>query len=311
MTFEVRSPQIISEELDDLRQGLHENQKFLSQFPNDFALQLSLKCWQTREQELLDELESSYDNRFIDTTQIRIDGDPVDGFAISLPYFGKLVNGFNDVLVAIVENHLNPDGLQTIQPQEIQKFSRMNLVAMGSGSFRIILSSSEPTVATSHASEAFDIFQDLLECGSDRGKIKEKRGLLGVNVIKKYQHLLEVIYKNNSEVTFYSKNRIHNRKIRTVNKESAKRIADVITQENRSPQEDITLTGKLVLIDLMANKFKFLYDGSKIIKGSFKPNAADEIRKYLGEEIEIKFSVITEYNDITGEVVKKWEIKDI
>lgn len=311
MTSDSRTPQLILEELDDLRQGLIENQQILTQFPDDLALQISLKCWQSREQELLNELESSYDDRFLDTTQIRIDGEPVDGFAISLPYFGKVINGFNDVLSAIVEKQLNPDGLQTIQPQEIQKFSRMNLVAMASGSFRIILSSTKPTLTTSPVTEAFDIFQDLLECGSDREKIKEIRGTLGVNVIKKYQHLLEIIYKNNSGVTFYSKHRVYNRKIHSVSKESAKRIAEVITQENRSPQEEITLTGKLVLIDLMANKFKFLYDGSKVIKGTFKPDAANEIRKCLGENMDIKFSVVTEYNDITGETVKKWEIKEI
>jgi len=311
MTLNPRSPQLILEELDDLRQGLLENQKLLCQFPEDLALQISLKCWQTREQELLNELELSYDNRYIDTTQIRIDGDPVDGFIISLPYFGKVINGFNDVLSAIVENQLNPDGLHTIQPQEIQKLSRMNLVAMGSGSFRIFLSSTEPTVSDSPASEAFDIFQDLLECGFDQQKIKEKRGLLGVNVIKKYQHLLEIIYKNNSNLTFYSKRRVHNRKIQSVSKESAKRIADVITRENRSPQEEVKLTGKLVLIDLMANKFKFLYEGGKVIKGTFNPKATEEIRKCLGEEMDVQFSVITEYNDITGEIVKKWEIKEI
>lgn len=313
MEIAYRDPHLIKEELDDLKSLIIENQNLLETYSDDVALKLGLDSLKNHEEELIIELKNAYEKKNLDTYDIRLEGEPVKNSKISLLYLGKISTNFQELVTAIVHKDQFGKRARGPIPVSVQKASILDVVATTPGSFRVILAGQNPTLIESPVKTALIRLNELMDCEDDREKIRNISQELGVRVIKKYQKLLDTVYKNNSTLTLYDKMRPIDFTSKKLTTENAKKIFDVISDEQSMFQGEFNYKGMFKGISIISNSFEFFKEeNEELIKGKFDPKLTPAIKKILLDQpILAKFSMETRYNDITDTETQEWEFLEI
>ncbi len=307
MSEDYRRPAFIQEELSDLQKLIRENEVLMSKYPDKFSLKIRHKNLKDREEQLLFELRNSLTRYQMDAFDYVLDGSIVDNQRISLSFFGNLMSTLQDITSSIAQSLTGKPTIKGTIPADVLKASRLDLIAIAAGSFRVILSSHEPQIAESSAKTALRYFNDLIECGYDKAAIKELSSKFGKRVLMKYKEFLEIIYKNNANIIMYDKNAFENFRTQKITSELAKKIYDVIIEVEKVPDISVEYRGALKGINLIKNTFVFLVDDShEIIDGKFEETLANEVIKRLNIPTTIKFNLTTTINDITYDENKEW-----
>lgn len=304
MIDEYRRPHAIQKELSYLQELIRENKELILTYPDDYALKLNLKSLINREENILKELKLVYNRLQMETFDIVLDGDQITGNSIILSFFGKIASIFQEITTSITES-LSKEPLT----QDILEQSRFNFIGVGSGSFRIILSTTQPAIAEPLSMKSLRSFNELLYCGENRENIKEQIEILGIKTIIKYKNLLNTLYKNNSDITFYDKMRPQEFKTITISSSVAKKIYDVISKAEEIPDKTFTYKGVLKGISFFSFTFEFLIDESQEkIKGKFNKSLSSDVKNNFDKISIAKFRLASNWNEVTEKEKKNWEL---
>lgn len=311
MADDRRDPSIIQEELSDLETLIRKKEKLISKHPDKFSLKIGYQSLKDREEHLLFELQSSYGRHQMDTFDFVLKGDIVDKHTISLSFFGDFASYLQDIVASIAQSLIGKPTEQGPISKEILDASRLDLVATTAGSFRFVLSSHQPQLGESIAKRALQQFTNLTDCEDDKDKIKNMTKNLGLRSMKKYQKLLEILYKNNVDIRMYDKIIPEGFHTKEITSDLAKRIYYVISEVSELPAESFTYYGKLTGVNIRSFTFEFVVDETnEIIKGTFGASLAEETKKRLDTKSTIKFEVSTAFEDVLNEEKKEWQIVD-
>lgn len=307
MSDDHRRPAFIQEELSDLQKLMRENEVLISRYPDKFSLNFKYQKLRDKEEQLLFELRNSLMRYQIDAFDYVLDGDVVDNHKISLSFFGNLMSILQDVTFSISQSLTGKTTLKGVISADVQNASRLDLVAVATGSFRVILSSHEPQLYESSAKTALRHLNDLIECGDNRAAIKEFTSGFERKVLIDYKKFLKLIYKNNANIIMYDTNASEDLRTQKITSELAKKIYDSIIEVETVPDISVEYSGVLKGISLIKNTFEFVVDDSpEQIDGKFERNLSNEVIEHLNIPSIIKFNMTTTYKDITNEEKKEW-----
>jgi hypothetical protein len=315
MSDDYRRSAFIQEELSDLQKLIRENEFLISRYPDKFSLTFKYQKLRDKEEQLLFELRNSLMRHQIDAFDYVLDGDVVDNHKVSLSFFGNLMSILQDVTFSISQSLTEKTILNGVISADVQNASRLDLVAVASGSFRVILSSHEPQLNESSAKIALRYFNDLIECGDNKAAIKEFTSNFERKVLVDYKKFLRLLYKNNADIIMYDTNASEeydtyaseDLRPQQITHEFAKKIYDSIIEVETVPDISVEYRGVLKGISLIKNTFEFVVDDShEKIDGKFEESLSNEVIEHLNIPTIIKFNVTTTYRDITNEEKKDW-----
>ncbi|AKB24059.1 hypothetical protein MSMTP_0590 [Methanosarcina sp. MTP4] len=309
MIEKVRRPSIIQEELSELNELIVNKEQLVEKYPDKFSLKIGLYSLKEREEYLLKELEKAYERLNIDTFDFVFDGEIVQKHRISLSFFGKFTSALQEVVTSISQSMIDKPTAKGAIPKEICAWSQLDLIATAPGSFRMILASHQPHLENSIQKKAFCCLNELTDCEDDKEAIKAISKEIGIRSMKKYQNLVEIIYKNNATIKMYDKIVPEGFHTKEITSPLAKRIYDAISDVAEMPDETVTYYGKLTGVNVRSFSFEFVIeDTNEIITGSFGSSLAEEVKRHLDSIATIEFNVSTVFEDIIEEEKKKWTI---
>ena len=132
---------------------------------------------------------------------------------------------------------------------------------------------------------------------------------MGIKTIIKYKNLLNTLYKNNSDITFYDKMRPQEFKPITISSPVAKKIYDVISKAEEIPDKTLTYKGVLKGISFFSFTFEFLIDESQEkIKGKFNKSLSSDVKNNFDKISIAKFRLASNWNEVTETEIKNWEL---
>jgi hypothetical protein len=282
----------------------------MEKYPGDMFLKLGYDSFKHREECLLVELRESYERFQIDTFDFVIDGDVVRDHRVSLQFLGSFSNALQDVVSTMSYSLLPNSTGRNRAHREISAASQMDLVATATGSFRIILSSHDPQLGDSISKQSLQIFNKLVDCEDDKEKIKQISREVGIKPMKKYQKLMEVIFKSSASIKMYDLVSPEGFNTKFIASDLAERIYNAINEAEELPVETVIHRGRLTGVNVRSCKFEFIMEETHtIINGKFSSSLAEEAKRNLNTSTSIQFNVTTVYDDILAEVKKDWEIK--
>lgn len=309
MAVDHRRPSLIQEELSDLNELIRSKLLLMEKYPNETILKIGYDSLKNREKDLLVELKESYERFQTDVFDFVIDGNVTNNYRISLEFLGSFSYALQETVSSISQSIIAEPTIRGVIPREICARAQIDLVATATGSFRMILANHETQLGESIPKQSLRILNNLIDCEDDKSNIKQISQEVGLRSMKKYQRLMEVIYKNKADIKMYDiivPEGFHRKEI---THDLAKRIYNAISEVAEMPIETLTYAGKLTGINVRSYKFEFVIDnGEQIITGKFDDSLAGEAKRHLDTFTTIEFSVSTTYDDILGEESKEWAI---
>jgi hypothetical protein len=286
----------------------------LERYPDKFSLKMGLRSLKSREDGLLLELKQSYERYHTDVFDLTFDGDIVRAHRISLPFFGSFAYTLQDVINDISLSTLNKSMPTKAINKEIRDSFQLDLVATTSGSFRIIIASQETPnhetqIGESYSKQSLRLLNNLTDCKDDKEKLKEINKKIGTESMKKYQKLMEIVYKNNATIKMYDKIIPEGFHTEDIDTELARRIYNAIKDVTNNPPEKVTYFGLLTMVNVRSCKFEFIIDESEErITGDFARSIIEEATKRLNTKTNIQFDLSTKYDDVLDQQKSSWSI---
>ncbi|GEM_PF-1085662 len=311
MTDEIRRPKLVQEELSQIAELIRDNADLVNQYPDRFSLKLHLISLQNREKELLLELSNSYNRLQIDTFDLDVDGKYVENYRISTEVLGNLLVKFQRIVTSIaVQSESGEPSLSARGPisQLTIENSRIDVIATcPAASVRVVFSSNKPEITESRARIALKRFNRLLACEDRNDLIKQEINELGPRTIKRYKDLLDVIYKSQSDITFYDIIIPEGFETKVITSELAKRIWDKITNEEAVPDREEQYRGVIKGLSLLRDTFQFLIDDSgEVISGGFDQGLRERVKNSLDRHSVALFKITSKQNELTEEIDKDY-----
>lgn len=173
-----------------------------------------------------------------------------------------------------------------------------------------------PTLAESPPyKEALKQFNDLLECGSDRKKIKQLSTKVGTRSIARYKEFMEVVRTYEGEVGLYEVFGNDSFASRKVTYEQANSIVAAIEKVEETPDREETYTGEFTMIDRDKMKFRFAPNDPEIpgIECTFSDEIPEDVRLSVihDRKYVVKFVIESKYNPVTDSETQTYIISEI
>lgn len=309
MTEEFRRPSVIQEKLASLSELKREKIVLIDKNPNNDLLKTELNYLVKQEEQLLLELKESYERYQMDAFDFLIEGDVVQAHRISLQFIGSFSYTLQEVVTSISQSIISKPTDKGLIPKEIWDISQLDLVATTTGSFRMIVTSHEPQLGDSVPKQCLQRLNSLTDCKDDKEKIKQISKDIGTRPMKKYQKLMEIIFKNKVSLKMYDLIIPAGFYTRKITAELAKKIYYAIGETSEQSVERVTYFGKLTGVNTRSHNFEFVVeDTEEVIKGHFDKSLSSRIAKRLDTHATIQFNVSTTYDDLLNEEKKVWSI---
>ena len=310
MDSELRRPSSILSELDQLHEVIDENRRLIEENPSELALQVNLMSLECREKDLLEELQESNRRMLLDTFDFDIEGKHVMNHSISSTVLGEMLLGLQGTVDSIAYSlEEGPSNSRGPIPESILSSSRIDMAAACEGSFRIILTSSQPALVESVVKRSLRRLNSLLDCQDNKELIKQEIKELGPRAINKYKKFLETIYKTKSQIKMYDIFKPEGFETKVITSDLAERIWKIIDQEESVPDKEEEYSGTIKELNLFTHKFQFLIeDSAEKINGSFDPGLNNEMKRHFDEFTKACFKVSSKQNETTGELYKEYAL---
>lgn len=309
MLDEYRRPSIIQEELTDLNELIRNKLLLMEKYPNEIPLKIGHKSLKNREKHLLLELKEAYGRFQTDTFDFVIEGEVVKDYRVSLQFLGSFSNALQDVVTSMSQSIISEPTIRGVIPNEICAASQMDLVATATGSFRMVVASHETHLGDSISKQSLRLLNNLVDCEDDKEKIKKISREIGLRSMKKYQKLMEVIFKNRADIKMYDIIIPEGFHTKEVTRNLARKIYNAISDVNEMPTESMTYFGKLTGVNVRSYKFEFVIEEYEdIITGNFDSTLAEEAKNHLDTSTNIRFNIATIYDEILDEEKREWSI---
>lgn len=302
----------ISRDLAEIDDAIRVTREFMIQYPDEPTIELSLRSWEYKKQLLFEELIQSNDLSRQHAFDVAFDGGPVSDSKISLDCLGDMLSSFQEVIKYIVSNGVDDDVVtRKITRNDVKKISQLNILAISTGSFRVIVAPSlthdkDYGYDKSPLLDALDKFNQLINCDDNTSEIKKMKSDIGAQSLEKYKDFISNLKKYKLNVKFSDEiktERIHKKEITN---ESATKIYKAINEEAISEKEELII-GKLRAIDTLERRFTFLTSEDFKIKGKYDKQLDDTLSNPdFKEEISAVFTHRITSNDILNKHQEDW-----
>lgn len=308
MNLEHRYPNLIEEEIEDVKEIIQVNDELIPKFPDDSVLKSNLKYLKNRKSELMDELKASYKHYNIETIDFVLDkADPPIIEVMNLSY--KLQELFYPLAYASKE----PIKRGTIIPIDIKSATTLGVRRAKAGSLRISLiidplKSDPQKKFIPLMRTAIDNLNTLISCGTDGELIKEQTAKLGTQSIDRYIAFLGTISKYETGVSLIDNNKPKDYKPYKLTKEFADSVTQVIIKTNNPPDETAIIKGELGVIDTFSQKFTIKDDDGKKTPIKFDEHFTEQVKKRLEQHVVVKINIKKTYHEIQDKTEETKEL---
>jgi len=314
MDNELRRPGSILSELDQLHELIDENRRLVEEDPAELALQLNLMSLESRETFLLDELRIANKRNAIDTFDLEIKGKYVENHRISSDVLGKTLIKFQSVIHSIDYSlKEGPSATQNAIPETIRSSSRIDTLAMCPASFRLVLSSNQPSwFGESPTKIALRRFNRLLDCGDNKDLIKQEIKELGLRTINRYKDFLDTVYNTSVEIKLYDAIKPEGFETKVLTYDLAKKIWDVIDLEEAIPEQEDSYRGTLKGLSLINYTFQFVIDETgDVIGGGFDSSLSDSLINMMNKTSVGLFKIAIKRNELSEKLYKVYTLLNL
>lgn len=310
----LREMSVIKKELDDLNALIGENIELIHLYPYDSALKFNLESLKCQHELILDELFEARSKKGKDTYDLVFEGDAVRGTSISMHLIG-ILGTYQDIVTSMVQRDMCGERSSGRISYDVKKMSELLVVATAPGSFRVIIGGSENCLDEPRYRKAMNEINDLIDCGYDKNKIKEKRKVVGARVFTKYKRLLLTLKDNGSSMGLYEKYRGPGIVPHRIHKEDAEKIYAAINEVEQKPDEIMEYEGYLVgcMLDTRTVHFKTMSD--EIISAKMDDDLTGiETAPCLDSKMDqtvksrAEFTLSREYNEAEDKESKNWTL---
>jgi len=311
---ELRRPSSILRELDRLHKLISENRQLVDENPSEVALQLNLMSLEGRETSLLYELCESNKRNAVDTFDIDIEGEYVTNHQISSDVLGRTLIKFQSVIHSIDYSlKAGSSAMRGPIPDSILSSSRINAVAMCAGSFRLVLSSDQPSwFGDSSTKTALNRFNRLLDCGDNKDLIKQEIKELGLRTINRYKDFLDTVYNTSVEIKLYDAIKPEGFETKVLTYDLAKKIWDVIDLEEAIPEQEDSYRGTLKGLSLINYTFQFVIDETgDVIGGGFDSSLSDSLINMMNKTSVGLFKIAIKRNELSEKLYKVYTLLNL
>lgn len=308
MNLNHRSPDLIEEEIEDVKEIIKVNESLISDFPEDSILKSNLEYLKTKKTSLMDELKYSYKHYNIETIDFVIDkSNPPIIEALNLSY--KL----QDLFYPLAYASKNPVKRGTNIPTDIKNATTLGIRKATAGSLRISLKidplKSDPQKKFIPLMRtAINNFNTLISCGTDGELIKEQTERLGTQSIDRYMAFLETISKYETSVYLFDNDKSNEYKPHKLTKKFAEAVTEVIVKTNNPPDEKIVIEGELGVIDTFSQKFTIKDKERKKSIIEYGEHFTEQVKKRLEQYVKVEINIKKTYHEVQDKTDKKMEL---
>lgn len=306
-----RSPKIILEEINDIRDVIQTGEKILLEFHGDSNIKFMLDQDKEREKRLVDEYKQTLLNNRVHVLdfvfETNSDKLPLTILNFALQEFNQLLNKIREKLVDKKSENIE-----------------LYLDSIFSGSYGILLSTPwDNKLINSEYEDSFKIFINTIN------KILKENDAISIHdilqtelkgnkeTIRKYKKFFEAVKKAKTPIKIKWGNPIDKKEYTVqMNYNNIENLYNFLSTE-RPIEKIIEITGKIKAIDLLQHTIKLQTEDigkakhKKIIQSKFSKDLEYEIKNIIDKTIKIKFKLITEYNETTEEEIERWELIEI
>lgn len=292
---------ILNKQLADVQDRILENLELQKKYPDQKrGLLIGFNTLKHLEHDMIDALKDAYllSNREVFETRIR-GKNVVDG-TIPIMDIGHFFIDKQNVFASFGSE--KKMGATANIPSDVLLDSQFNLAAVGAGSFRVVLTSSQEVLLDADHAEtkikhAYRDIQNLIDCGTDKELLKKAESDLGPKKINAYKKLLETLFKTGMNIEF-SKRKADktDQTLFSIKKEEAKQIFDVLIETDDKDDDIITLTGVIGAFDYIVKrpKFKIVNENEKPITIYFDKHFTDEVVNHVKKLSKVNVTQITQ-----------------
>ena len=280
---------IIQEQLEQVQTRILENKKLQEEYPEQKrGLLIGLATLKHLEADMFETLKDEYVINNHEVYEIYLTG--MRGHSIPIKDLGQILIDQQATITSFGSE--KPLKLNASFPTDLTNKTQMNLLATASGSFRIILATTQKVLmdgdnAESTVKTALNDIQKLIECGSNKELLRAEESTLGSKKIATYKDLLRTLYEKNinMEISTRTSNK-ENIPIFNIKKDRARTIYDALIARENPDKDTVEMTGVLDAVDFTTkiDKFKIVIkkgNKEKSIPVRFSDDLEDDVVIHL------------------------------
>lgn len=320
----------INEKLDKIQDLIIKTKELQILYPEQKGLEIDLISLEHMEEELFNELENYYIEQNFSIFEIKLTGNQIVDSKIPISQLGDILKNTQEVISSIskfqvlkkkkrivpvelieyVQKSLDGDVLNEDVPDEskikeespqknmlsedLVKNTEFQFLGSLKGSIRVVLTTPYPALDNTALNNSLILFKDLVKCGTDRESIQSEVGKIGdLTPIIKYKRLLQSLYLNDIDISFYGKTKeFEYFKIIELDHKEAKGIYQVLNKKEKPIKHDDIKIGFFRKIDLDSREFKFIADDDldTLISGKYEADLDTEMEeKNFHDPYKIKY----------------------
>ena len=304
-----RKPELIEEEIEDVKEIIQVNEDLIPKFPDDLILKTNLEYLKERVDELINELKSSNEHFNVDVFTITISANnpPVTDvleISYSLQKLFYPLAQANDG--AVKRNTRVPINIKNATTLGLKEAKAINSLTLFFKTDPLETDTQKRFFTLTRV--AMDNLSDLLACKTDKELIKEQADKLGLQCIDKYKIFLETISKKEVDVTLFDIERPKNYSTKKITKEFAEEVYQSITEINPPSDEIVQVEGELGVIDTFSHYFKIKDVNDKIINIKFEDRFIESVKRRLKTNVKVSIKLTKEYHEIEDKTDEKREL---
>jgi len=298
-----RKPEIVLQELSELRNVVDEGRAVLGLHPEDPTIQLLLGQDESRLKELSSELADSYayHRRHVLKLVFKNVQDaislPVEQLSSTLMLFNKLMDRISTQVLKSSKSPL-----------------RLNFATSFAGSVGIMMNTDyDPELVSQFETVAARLFDYLSTLAATESK--NLTSYISINIAhdKYVVRALRNFFKNQSE----GANDIQlewgdlDRRYREVfiDHEASFRIFSLLGNFETFPEVEVTKIGRIRGVSLVRHSIEFQpEDDHRLIRAHFDKKMDDIFKAYLDERVRALLLLRKQLNDVTDEIIEEWRI---
>lgn len=303
-----RKPDLIEEEIEDVKEIIQVNEELIPKFPDDSILKSNLKYLKERKKELIDELTCSNDHYNMDVFSITIlKKNPPVKDVLELSY------SLQDLFYPLAQANEGAVARGTHVPIEIKNAAMLGLQRAEAGSLTLFFKTDPLETDTQKRfftlmRVAMDNLSVLLSSETDKELIKKQATKLGLQCIDKYRNFLGTISKQEVDINLFDIKKPKNYPTQKITKEFAQEVYQCITEINPPTEETVQIEGELGVIDTFSYKFKIKDLNDKMITIKFDEHFIESVKKRLKQIVKADVKVTKKYHEIEDKTDEEREL---
>ncbi len=301
-----RKPEIVLQELQELRNIFNQGSDIFRQHPADATLQMLLSQDVSRLKELSEELAFSYAHHRRHVLKIifkniqEYSSIPIGQFTSTLSMFSKLLDTLSKQVLSIPKAPLG-----------------LNFSTTFAGSFGILMNTDyDHELISEFTSVATTLFEYLNQmCSSESDlliKFISTKLASNKKVVRAFRSYFQVQSDNANDIQVEWADPDQRSQGVYIDHQTSYRIYNLLKTFEGFPEVAVDKIGKIRGISLIRHSIEFVpEDDHRLIKAHYDKNMDEIVKPYLDKRARAVFLLKKQLNETTDEIIEEWQLKDI